>query len=156
MLTESGISGSSAIYGDQLPPPTRESRPESAHRGSSFLSTLGRWVVNCNLPDNHKVDRYDLATARTTRKVGILVAVPIIAAASALVGLKVKEAITKPSCPTETRSVRAEGTLWDLAKEINPGGDTQETVHCIRKANDGLNPGTIQIGQQISAPKYVK
>ena len=43
-------------------------------------------------------------------------------------------------------------TLWHIAREYYPGRHTGAMVDEIRKANPGLDPGRLQIGQEVVLP----
>lgn len=49
--------------------------------------------------------------------------------------------------------VRPGDTLWSIAVEFYPGRHTGEIVHEIRKANAGVDPGRLQVGQRIVLPE---
>ena len=50
-------------------------------------------------------------------------------------------------------SVEPGDTLWSIAVEFYPGRHTGEIVHEIRKANPGVDPGRLQVGQRIVLPE---
>jgi hypothetical protein len=43
-------------------------------------------------------------------------------------------------------------TFWHIAREYYPGQHTGAMVDEIRKANPGLDPGRLQIGQEVVLP----
>lgn len=43
-------------------------------------------------------------------------------------------------------------TVWDLAKKEYPHQDTRRIVHQIKKMNEGLDFGRVQLGQAIRLP----
>lgn len=43
-------------------------------------------------------------------------------------------------------------TFWHIAREYYPGKHTGEMVEEIRKANPHLDPGKLQIGQEVVLP----
>ena len=49
-------------------------------------------------------------------------------------------------------------TLWSIAKREFPGSewDLQEVIYYIREVNPGLNPGSLQRGQEIRIPVFFR
>ncbi|MDI9412757.1 MAG: LysM domain-containing protein [Bacillota bacterium] len=52
-----------------------------------------------------------------------------------------------------TTRVQPNGTLWSIAVEHYPNIDPREAVFHIRQVNEGIDPGRLQIGQEILLPE---
>lgn len=52
-----------------------------------------------------------------------------------------------------TTRVQPNGTLWTIAVEHYPNIDPREAVFHIRQVNEGIDPGRLQIGQEILLPE---
>jgi Tfp pilus assembly protein FimV len=62
------------------------------------------------------------------------------------------EAGTAPD--TNTVTVMAGHTLWDIAAEANPNGDIRDTVDEIVRLNSLPNASALQMGSEIAVPVY--
>jgi LysM repeat protein len=58
--------------------------------------------------------------------------------------------------PTPVRVVTVEpgDTLWDIAARANPGGNVGDTVDEIAELNALSSTGDLQVGQDLSVPRY--
>lgn len=63
--------------------------------------------------------------------------------------------IEASAVPVATTTVIIEPgtTLWHIAREWHPDTDPREIVYIIRQLNPGLDPGRLQVGQQILVPE---
>ncbi|HEU0286376.1 MAG TPA: LysM peptidoglycan-binding domain-containing protein [Nocardioidaceae bacterium] len=56
--------------------------------------------------------------------------------------------------PVRVVTVEPGDTLWDIASRANPGGNVGDTVHDIADLNALASTGDLQVGQQLSVPRY--
>ncbi|HKE70428.1 MAG TPA: LysM peptidoglycan-binding domain-containing protein [Nocardioidaceae bacterium] len=56
--------------------------------------------------------------------------------------------------PVRVVTVEPGDTLWDIAARANPGGNVGDTVHDIADLNALASTGDLQVGQQLSVPRY--
>lgn len=56
----------------------------------------------------------------------------------------------------ELHTVQYGDTLWDIAKEHNPGyeGDLRDVMHCIKKANS-MESDVVYVGHVLAVPVMV-
>ncbi|MBC7593189.1 MAG: LysM peptidoglycan-binding domain-containing protein [Kineosporiaceae bacterium] len=55
---------------------------------------------------------------------------------------------------TQTITVKAGETLWQIAGSANPNGDIRQTVDDIMKLNSLPNAAGLQMGREIAVPVY--
>ena len=55
---------------------------------------------------------------------------------------------------TRTVTVHPGETLWDIAGRVNPDGDVRDTVEDISELNGISDAGALQIGAELSVPRY--
>jgi len=93
---------------------------------------------------------------RLTRRGRLVVLVALLAIALTVLvvwGPTVR-ATSDPGEPLPVRTVVVQPgeTLWDIAAQVDPAGNTGEMVHQIAKLNALPGTGELQIGQQIAVP----
>lgn len=57
---------------------------------------------------------------------------------------------------TQTITVKAGETLWQIATAANPSGDIRQTVDDIMKLNSLPSAAGLQMGREIAVPAYKK
>jgi len=57
---------------------------------------------------------------------------------------------------TQTITVKAGETLWQIAVEANPNGDIRQTVDDIMELNSLPSAAGLQMGREIAVPVYKK
>lgn len=56
--------------------------------------------------------------------------------------------------PVRVVTVEPGDTLWDIASRANPGSNVGDTVQDIADLNALASTGDLQVGQQLSVPRY--
>lgn len=56
-------------------------------------------------------------------------------------------------CPAGYWVVLPGDTLWDIARYCYPGEHTWRVVDAIQRANPGLDPGRLKVGQRLVLPE---
>jgi len=92
--------------------------------------------------------------------VQLVATILVVGLASAAVGVGLAHVVAlatiplpppDPECGTHW-IVRAGDTLWHVARTCYPHVDRRMAVDAIQRANPGLDPGRLQVGQRIVLP----
>ena len=84
----------------------------------------------------------------------VFVALMVMALTTLVVWGPTVRATSDPGEPLPVRTVVIQPgeTLWDIASQVDPAGDTGAMVHEIAELNALTSTGELQIGQQIAVP----
>lgn len=112
--------------------------------------------MQARIPAAQRPGRVDgpLRLTRRGRIVVVVAVVLVLLGGLVALGPSVIALSDDADVPSRTVTVQPGETLWDIAGRVNPDGDVRGTVEDIAELNDISDAGSLQIGAELSVPRY--